>query len=542
METLLSSEILGLQQGLYEYMKRKASEFEVEESEQLQDFRDNQQEFAARSFQDSNIDELLKTIDASNIIFLGDFHTFDQQSRNLARLLRALMEKDTKLLLGVEFVNQDKQSAIDQFSEQTITAMEFLEMVNYSESWRFPWHAYKPFFEMARKKEVEIFALNTEGSLEERDANAATKIGEKIKENPDAKLLIFFGELHISPNKLPQRVLEVSPDSKQTIIHQNLDEVYWKLKDHGEQVVRFNENEFSLQTSPPWVKYESMVYWYENLCEDPDFDLNQYLIGSGNMSLNSNVPENFYFLSEELSRSLILTVNAEELEDFNLVDHNQIPFVLEKIEKLGSNELKDFYKTLIARGKSFHLPGTNLLYCSNYSMNRLSYLAGIHLFETIQKRENHKPIDVEDKSLFFLRFCQQNLIGYFSSKLINPYRKCDMYQNFVDALEDPEVSPKERKNAQLFIDILNSKDSRQALQTLLDGQDSITLFYVGRFLGKFLGEVLYLRIFNEKKLLERYEELKERLFVSQANLENFLAFSNLILPGDSYKELRKRSF
>ena len=534
----MSSEILGLQRGLFEYMKRKSSEFEVEESPLLQSFKENQETFASRDFKNVEVESLIESIESSQVVFFGDFHTFDQQSRNLTRLLRTLTEKKQKLMLGVEFVHQDMQFAIDEFSNESITAMEFLEKINYSESWRFPWHAYKPFFEMARNGKVEIFALNTKGTLDERDSNAAFKISKILDKNPDGKLLIFFGELHISPNKLPHRVKELSPDKKQTIIHQNLDEVYWKLDDHGDQVVQFESNEFSLQTSPPWVKYESMVYWFENLCEDPDFDLHQYLMGSGSMSLNSNVPENFHFLCEELAQSLILDVSEEDLEDFNLLDHNQIPFLLEKIEALESKEIQEFYKTLVSRGKSFHLPGSNLLYCSNYSMNRLSFLAGIHLFETKQKNE----FDYQDKSLFFLRFCQQNLIGYFSSKLINPYRKCDMYQNFKQILEDSPAQSKERINAQLFVDILSQKESLESLQSLLDKQDSITLFYVGRFLGKFLGEVLYLRIFNEKKLLERYEEIKERLFMSQANLENFIAFSNLILPGDSYKDLRKRSF
>lgn len=522
-------------------MKKKASEFEVEESEQLQSFRQNQVDYSKREFKQSNIDELITRIEESQIVFLGDFHTFDQQSRNLERLLRTLIERDQKLILGVEFVHQNKQDAIDEFSSKNITAMEFLEMVNYSDSWRFPWHAYKPFFDLAREGKVEIFALNTSGTLDERDSNAALKIREIVKENPDSRLLVFFGELHIVPNKLPTRVAELCPDSKQTIVHQNLDEVYWKMKDHDDQVVKFQDNEFSLQTSPPWVKYESMVYWFENLCEDPDFDLHQYLMGSGQLALNSNVPENFFFLCEELSRSLLLEVDEDELEDFNLLDNNQIPLALEKIEKLETPEVRDFYKTLISRGKSFHIPGTNVLYCSNYSMNRLSFLAGLHLFETIQKR-NSPSVDFKDKGLFFLRFCQENLIGYFSSKLINPYRKCDMYQNFVDTIESNGPESKERKNAQLFVEILNKKESLEDLNALFENEDSITLFYVGRFLGKFLGEVLYLRIFNEKKLLERYEEIKERLFISQATMENFQAFTNLILPGESYKDLRKRSF
>lgn len=538
----MSSEILGLQKGLYEYMKRKASEFEVEESELLQSFRQNQVQLASRDFEESNVDELLKSMESSQVIFLGDFHTFDQQSKNLSRLINFLINKDEKLLLGVEFVHQDKQNVIDEFADHTITAMELLELTNYSDSWRFPWHAYKPFFDMARKGDVEIFALNSSGSLEERDANAALRIQKVLKKNPNAKLLVFFGELHIANNKLPQRVKEVCPEAKQTIIHQNLDEVYWKLESSNDQVVRFKEDEFSLQTSPPWVKYESMVYWFENLCEDPDFDLHQYMMGTGGMALNSNVPENFHYLCEELSKSLILNLDEDSLEDFNLLDHTQISVVLEKVDELQSSELKEFYKTLIARGKSFHLPNTNILYCSNYSMNRLSYLAGIHLFESVQKLQKNSPFDYENKTLFFLRFCQQNLIGYFSSKLINPYRKCEMFQNFKDQLDDPETGSNERKNSQLFIDILEQKEDPARLKKLLEEQDSITLFYAGRFLGKFLGEVLYLRIFNEKQLLERYDEIKERLFVSQANLDNFLAFINLILPSDSYKDLRKRSF
>ena len=117
-----------------------------------------------------------------------------------------------------------------------------------------------------------------------------------------------------------------------------------------------------------------------------------------------------------------------------------------------------------------------------------------------------------------------------------------MYENLEEAFKESLPGSNEQKNAKLFLTILKEKENPVELQKLLDAHDSITLFYVGRFLGKFLGEVLYLRIFNEKKLLLQYDEIKERLFMSQASLDNFMAFTNLILPGDSYKDLRKRSF
>ena len=46
-------------------------------------------------------------------------------------------------------------------------------------------------------------------------------------------------------------------------------------------IVSFSQNEFCIVSAPPWVKYESMVYWYENLCDDPDFDIHEYIIENG---------------------------------------------------------------------------------------------------------------------------------------------------------------------------------------------------------------------------------------------------------------------
>ena len=69
----------------------------------------------------------------------------------------------------MEIVHQKNQEEITRYLNGTITELEFLEGINYHESWRFPWNHYKTFFDLAKKKNFEIIALNSEGTLKERD-------------------------------------------------------------------------------------------------------------------------------------------------------------------------------------------------------------------------------------------------------------------------------------------------------------------------------------------------------------------------------------
>ena len=153
-------------------------------------------------------------------------------------------------------------------------------------------------------------------------------------------MLILFGELHIYPNKIPQLVSQKIKDIKQTIIHQNLDEVFWKLNTMdqvggwGDKIVKFNSQEFCLQTSMPWIKYESMIYWYENLCEDPEFDLHQYIIETGSKLFSSNIQDNFLLILQKITNQLNLDVTDSELEDFNLYDHQKINIMLHIVNAL----------------------------------------------------------------------------------------------------------------------------------------------------------------------------------------------------------------
>lgn len=461
----------------------------------------------------------------------------------MERLLRIL--EGQKIILGVEFVYQEYQEYLDFYLNHLITELEFLESVNYRESWRFPWTYYRHFFEMAMRNDFPIVALNSAGGLKDRDQCAALKIAELIKENPDSKILVLFGEYHIVADKLPARTQTLTENNlTQTIIHQNLDEVYWKLRESNieSEMVSFSNFEFSLQTSPPWVKYESQIYWYENLTDDPDFDLHEYIMETGLLAFNSGISDNFFFLSKEIARTLGEDIDEDLLEDFNLYDYQNLELVTEKIEALTDKKSVLFYRWLLEQGSGFFLPHKNTFYSSTYSINRLSYLAGIHIMrckrETIESEvEGSLLKDGKDFFIFWFFICAS---GYFCSKIINPYRKCDLYQDFIDKYQDQQT-PKEQlaalKCTISLIEKMGEINFENIFESALGKKD---LYLVAKNLGFMYAERMYEGHLKTNSM--NMKILKDLLFDGNWSGEELQKFCLLIVSKDNYAKLRKRFF
>lgn len=546
------SDIYKLQKSIFDYMKKKALSYECEVSKELISYQIDQKKYSHRKFDISHFNELLESINQSHIVYLGDFHSFDQSSRNLERLMRVISKKDTNFTIGVEVVHIENQFIIDQYLAGHLTELEFLEEINYHESWRFPWFHYKKFFDIAKENNLKILALNSSGNLEERDQKAAEILAKYYKENPQSKILVLFGEYHIMPNKLPLRVekiIDIKDSSlKQLIIHQNLDEVYWKsIKEDSHvqnQIIKFNEFEFSLQTSAPWIKYESMIYWYENLCDDPEFDIHEYIIESKHVSFNSGVIDNFHYICQKIHHALNLNLSEDDLEDFNLYDHQKLEYVMDRLNEIDKVTLKSFYTRLVKKGRNFRFPYANNYYCSSYSMNRLSFLAGIHIQSLVLKSKDSNYEDVlldRDQVSKFMYLLNQCMVAYFSSKLINPYRKCDMYQDLSISLNSSKTPEKAKTKLKLSIDLLECRSNDHiTLKDLLKGVPLNSLYASAKTVGYLLGDLLYENFYKVNS--EDFQGILEILYSPEYKEEQFKKLIKTVLPKETYKDLKKRFF
>tara|TARA_Y100001954_G_C15819521_1_gene609226 strand:+ start:2706 stop:4370 length:1665 start_codon:yes stop_codon:yes gene_type:complete len=540
------------QKDIYNYMKRKALGYEGKISHDLKTYRLNQKKFSNRPFELVKLEELINALHESKIAYLGDFHTFDENSKNLKRIIKALYEKAGTLTLGMEIVHEKNQEEITRYLKGTITELEFLEGINYHDSWRFPWNHYKTLFDLAKKHGFEIVALNSEGTLKERDEKAAEIIVSHKKRHPNSNMLVLFGELHIIPNKIPQLVSQKMKDIHQTIIHQNLDEVFWKLDSMNkvggwnDRIVKFNSKEFCLQTSMPWIKYESMIYWYENLCEDPEFDLHQYIIETGSKLFSSNIQENFLLILQKITSQLNLEISDSDLENFNLYDHQKINIILHIVNALNRQPLVNFYVKLIMRGKSFKIPFSNEYYCSNYSVNRISFLAGQHiqyiLSNKLSLKNREKVILGKNQINKFLFFLYQNISAYLSSKIINPYRKCNLYQDFKIEIQSNKTSPTEVKLLKICIDILDKKDllDEAYLKITFKGLSIANLFKICKSLGYLMSDFIFEEFF--KKNHPHFPEIKNNIFIENYSIESLKKVIKLIFPNKEYIGQKKRFF
>lgn len=521
-------------------MRKKANSLEGEWSDELKKYRQAQRKLCRNKVLKSNFKELITSINSSDIIYLGDFHTFDQSIKNLGRILHHL-SRNGKKAIGVEFVHSIHQGCIDAFIKGQLTELEFLECIDYGESWRFPWSHYKVIFDLARRYKFKVVALNDTGTLFERDVKASKLIASYLKENQGAKIMVLFGEYHIVNDKLPQRVKELIPLHKSTIIHQNLDELYWRHQEtlKGE-IYKFSKSEFTLQTSPPWVKYESMIYWFENLCEDPEFDIHQYIMENKIKTFSSNAEENFLLLAKYITEALGIEITRDELEDFNLYDHRKLDFVEKRIGLCDKARVIQFYRKLIKNGKSFKLPCSTRFYCSNYSVNRMSFLAGTHIHSIILNKmdpqfESVLSVGQQDEKFYFFFF--QSMFSYFASKVINPYRKCDMYCDVEHRIKAAQTHPRKRKNLIISLELINTPEE---IDNILAKKSLRGIHSSAKTIGNMVADYIFEELFNEKS--PKMEKIFSKMFSVNPNFEDFHYFVSEFMQKKKFKKKKKRVF
>jgi len=541
-----SEKVWKLHQDIYRELKSRAESLESSSIEYTS-YEKNQRDYACRNFNNSSINELFSSIRKSNVVFLGDFHSFDQNSRNLERLTRELLKEQNQFTIGVELVDRSQQYAIELYLNHHISELEFLEEIEYHKTWRFPWSYYRPFFIMAKEYNLSIIALNSTGTLEERDEVASDIIYQELIKESTKRLLVLFGELHIVPNKLPLKLKNKIKAHKKnyhsTIIHQNLDEVFWKIHEvdieRYNQIVKFSDSEFSLHTAPPWIKYESMIYWYENLSDDPEFELHDYIFNTGILNLHSNVLEDFIFLCHKIIETLGFSITDKQIEDINLYEHQNLGLISDKIDGLSCPSLRELYKNLMIRGKVFKIPFTNSYYCSSYSINRISTLCGLHIHDNVIKKSfpDYENLliskNTEEKFIFFVK---QHAVAYLSSKIINPYRKCDLYLDFKEKVFFGQES---KENLEIFKTTIRVIENNPP-NPLNYEIDKIQTHESACNLGFAFGEILYDDFLIQGSRF--FADLVDYLFNKDFTYTTFKKKIGIVFPKNKLHKHKKRMF
>jgi hypothetical protein len=202
---------------------------------------------------------------SADILLIGDYHSLPESQRFAAELLRRLSRTGRKIVLGVEFVFARDQRAVDEWSAGRIDGRALRRRIRFDSEWGYNWSPFLRLLQAGRKFADRIVALdrmprNDISRIAARDRHAAAGIATIRRQDPGAVIVTLFGESHLAPNHLPERLRGLRPHDRIITVLQNVDSLYWRACNASSErleAVRVSDDVFCVFNSTPLEKYES---------------------------------------------------------------------------------------------------------------------------------------------------------------------------------------------------------------------------------------------------------------------------------------------
>ncbi len=206
-------------------------------------------------------EQLQEKMSAASILLVGDYHALHASQRYTASLIEQLAAK-RRVILAVEAVLSRDQSIVDSWWRREIDAQELRTRLRFDHDWGYAWEPFYDLLVAARDHAEGIYGLDCMPRhdmrrIRSRDHHAATKICEMRQRHPDAVIFVLFGESHMAPEHLPQRLKQTLPQESVITVLQNVDALYWQAVSENASAVEISDDVFCVFNSSPLEKYES---------------------------------------------------------------------------------------------------------------------------------------------------------------------------------------------------------------------------------------------------------------------------------------------
>lgn len=440
-------------------------------------------------------EKLHKKIADSRLVLGGEFHPFSQSQRTHLRILRQC-HHGRPIIIALECIESRHQKSLDLYCEGKISDSEFLDQVQWESHWGFPWVNYKPLFEMAKKNQIQVCAINefhkerNSDSLEKRDHFSARKIVDLLEGHPESLIYVIYGEWHIAKPHLPKKIFDLVPDvEKKTVrIMQNAEKLYFYLAQDGKEatvsLLEGGEGKYCVLGSPPWVQWQSYLMYLERTHDHSYYDDEEDESFEESIDYTDHLHSQLKFLSKGFS----LDLKFNDLEVYSPTDEN----LLESLERRLSKPLLKHADYCIRNDVSFYFPEGQCFYLSRPTVNHLAGLAGKYLQAKLSERKKTLLSMPE----FFLQNIWVEAVTFFVSKMVNHQRKSETLDTLKMKIAISE--PHDRGHDvlllaldQRLIEVLFLQGHKVTQRRFKPRRKSVYI-EASRILGGMLGERLYL--------------------------------------------------
>jgi hypothetical protein len=473
-----------LHESLYRRAHADANALGAGPSGKLVKYAQDFEKSLPRAFSRVSNGHLTETILRRRIVLFGDFHTFKQTQRALLRLLRDVlsMTPRPKIVLALELLKNRYQKQLEAWMAGEISEEEFLQQVNYSREWGFPWNHYKPLLDLARDHMIPVICVNSDHpgprSLEMRDRTCARLLANAAEDYPDHIIFCMIGEYHLADNHLPatlwnelaRRGAEASTPLMRVLC--NVDRYYFGIEDSGTplastEVLRLKRDLYCVVNSPPWMKWQSFAIWEEMRTGFPGSVEHAETGQDGDEDHGDDeafdLDFQFLGIAQTLSSFLGLDISKKELAKFHSQFSPTAEFATEPLVSAGysKNEISLMIERAALEGYYFDCK-TRTLLITTVSINNLAEAAGQYLLAISSGFSEGGQSDPDR----FSRNALKHAAGIIGSKILNPRRKAkDMafHINYVEQTVRRRLLGYARIRRQVSRAVLSILDSFESL-------------------------------------------------------------------------------
>jgi Haem-binding uptake, Tiki superfamily, ChaN len=524
--------------------------------------------------------EVAHEIAATGIALVGDYHALPNSQHYVAALIREPALRDRPVVLGLETIFSRDQHILDEWYRHEIEEAELRQRIRFDLDWGYDWSPFYELISTARDQGASIYGLDCTPredlrKIRARDRHAANKIAELRNENPDALVIVLFGESHLAPTHLPALLQQRLPNEPILTILQNVDALYWlaagEARDHVEAVA-VSKNVFCVFNATPLEKYENyrlcLDRWGRNDSDndidadsDSDAENEDGLLDGQLAQAAPDLAPTLHNLIEGLARFIGIHRQSQHNTTQPRLLVDQMPEVYSRTSHalLGSllsrkgftPEQRDALLGQVqekTRG-SIYLAALNAIYVSEFRMSDCAEDATRFLhqacrglpnlcasksptphspkFETLDYDASANKLDVFYTAVF------EHALAFFGSRILYPARPAvrdsdlqdlfditreDLEQQtslpFVDAVEAVEFLIEHRKNDDDYqTPPFTGRKYDYVAQQLgyLTGNNLYDAYLAGRFTTAALRKLFLTHIENPGTALESYTQLRMRL-------------------------------
>lgn len=502
----LRGELLEIQKKLWRWNKELIDHSILVKEPGFDRYERNYRD-AVRDFERvSDQEEMIASVLASDVIYVGDYHTCNQSQRSFLRILKACVKRDHDFIVGMELIHKRHQAALDRYLEGKIDEGTFLRRIRLQEHWVFDlWDNFKPLFDFCHYHRIPMIAIDAAPSgsdVKSRDTATARIIGRILKNNPGRRLFVFIGDLHLAPEHLPRDVakeLKRSGLERKTLtLYQNSEQIYWKLAeqkaDDYVEVVRLADGNYCRMHTPPVISQRSYLNWLEH--EEGEIDY-------------ADAKASFLELVDRLCDFLKIRLGKER-EEVEIFTCGDLSFLkrLEQREDFSKKDIEAIKRQILA-SESYYIANAKMVYLANLSINHAAEEAA-HFIKSICSGVE-EPRDFVDA--FYANILHEAL-GFFGSKIANHKRKCYHEKDFKSLLSYFQTIrvPKERRleyeTAHLVTEYKKMEHSGRHLSRTDIFKSRMDLFLsITHALGYMLGDQLYYGLINHAVAKEQVRQL-----------------------------------